>query len=79
MVLVASRSTVQSDELTFQHCLKSQQGVMNCAGRQAISVLQQLQEKDNYTVTNGFLMIKDERLAARSVPNFLDQDPMDFR
>lgn len=65
----------------FQHCLRSvpNPGLVHCAGRQALTSLNNIQEIDNFTITNGFMMIRDENLAARSVPNFLEQDPMDFR
>lgn len=66
---------------TFQHCLRTvpNPGLVQCAGRQALTSLNNIQEIDNFTITNGFMMIRDENLAARSVPNFLEQDPTDFR
>lgn len=72
---------VALEQQIFQHCLKSQPnpGLLNCVGQQAISSLQSIQDIDNYTITNGFIMVKDENLVARSLPNFLDHDPMDFR
>lgn len=65
----------------FQQCLKSQPnpGVMGCAGRQALHSLNTIQESDNFTIDNGFTMVRIDSLASRELPSFLDQDPMDFR
>lgn len=65
----------------FQQCLKNQPnlGVMGCAGRQALYSLNTIQESDNFTIDNGFTMVRVDSLASRKLPSFLDQDPLDFR
>lgn len=68
---------------TFQYCLRAvpRPGLLECAGRQALTSLSAIQDADNFTIDAGFVMIRDESLtpAARQLPSFLDQDPMDFR
>ncbi|XP_053672253.1 uncharacterized protein LOC128722601 [Anopheles nili] len=56
-------------------------GLLQCAGQQALSSLQFLEEANNYTLTSGLLVIKDESLtpASRIIPNIVDHDPLDFR
>lgn len=65
----------------FQQCLRTHPnlGVMGCAGRQALHSLNTIQESDNFTIDNGFTMVRVDSLASRELPSFLDQDPMDFR
>lgn len=65
----------------LEYCLKSQPnpGIIKCVGQQALSSLQTIEDTDNYTITNGLLMIKNENSMLRSIPNILDQDPMDIR
>lgn len=71
----------KSDISAFGHCIRQQPnpGIMKCVGHQAITSLQSLEDTDNFTLSNGLLMIKDESLMTRSIPNILNQDPMDFR
>jgi hypothetical protein len=66
---------------TFGHCIKQDKpNVIKCAGQQAIETLQQFNEVDNFTLSEGFVFSKDESVMGRSSPiNFLDQDPTDLR
>lgn len=68
---------------TFQYCLRAQPrpGLLECAGRQALTSLSAIQEADNFTIDSGFVMIREgtESLSSRALPSFLDQDPTDFR
>ncbi|XP_058839417.1 uncharacterized protein LOC131694913 [Topomyia yanbarensis] len=67
---------------TFDYCIKANPsvGLLQCAGQQALSSLQFLEEANNLTLANGLLMIKDEsNPSARILPNFIDHDPLDFR
>ena len=66
---------------TFGHCIKQDKpNVIKCAGQQAIETLQQLNDVDNFTLSEGFVLSKDETVMGRSTPiNFLDQDPTDLR
>lgn len=66
---------------TFGHCLKQDKpNLIKCAGQQAIESLQQINDVNNFTLTDGFVLSKDETVMGRSSPiNFLDQDPTDLR
>lgn len=67
---------------TFDYCIRAtpSAGLLQCAGQQALASLQFLEDANNLTLATGVLMIKDDsNPAARILPNFLDQDPMDFR
>lgn len=66
---------------TFEYCLKNEMnpGLVSCVGQQVLSSLYQIDEQNNFTITNGLTMIKDDSVSQRSVPNLFDQDPMDFR
>lgn len=72
-----------SAQQTFQYCLRAQPrpGLLECAGRQALTTLSAIQEADNFTIDSGFVMIREETgtLSSRALPSFLDQDPTDFR
>lgn len=70
----------QLDE--FDYCIRRtpSPGLLRCAGQQALSSLQFLEEANNFTLATGVLMIKDDSLpASRIIPNFIDRDPLDFR
>lgn len=66
---------------SFGHCLKQDKpNLLKCAGQQAIETLQQFSDINNFTLTDGVVLSRDESLMGRSSPlNFLDQDPNDFR
>lgn len=68
---------------TLQYCLKAKPrpGILECVGRQALTSLSVIQDADNYTITDGFRMVRDQTYtpATRALPNFLDTDPTDFR
>lgn len=66
---------------TLEYCLKNDlnPGIVSCVGQQVLSSLNQIDEQNNFTITNGLTMIKDESVSQRSVSNLFDQDPMDFR
>lgn len=66
---------------TLEYCLKNElnPGLVSCVGQQVLSSLNQIDEENNFTITNGLIMIKDDSVSQRSVSNLFDQDPMDFR
>ncbi|XP_055850376.1 uncharacterized protein LOC129914950 [Episyrphus balteatus] len=66
---------------TFNYCIRDaeNQGLKSCMGKTAISFLQSFNEQDNFTVFPDLIAEKDESVASRSIVNFLDQDPVDFR
>lgn len=75
-------STNKSENLQeFQYCLKKskQPSLKECIGRSAISFLQRFDERENFTLTKGFVATKDDSAAGRSLVNFLDTDPVDMR
>lgn len=67
----------------FQYCLRAtpRPALLECVGRQALTSLSTIQESDNFTIDSGFVLVRDDTHAAasRALPNFLDQDPTDFR
>lgn len=65
----------------FKYCIRQSKhpNLRECIGRTALNFLQRVDEMDNYTLTYGFVAAKDENVAARSLVNFLDTDPVDFR
>lgn len=81
LFLIVIAKCVLSSAEQFGHCLKKtpNPGLMNCVGKQALSSLNSIEEQTNFTLVSGLVMIKDESANSRSLPNFLDQDPMDFR
>ncbi|KFB38739.1 AGAP004132-PA-like protein [Anopheles sinensis] len=80
-VLLVGLARAQLD--TFDYCIRMtpSPGLLRCAGQQALTSLQFLEEANNFTLASGLLMIKDESLAASSriIPNIIDSDPLDFR
>lgn len=72
---------VSAEQLVLGHCLKKKPnpGLMTCVGQQALSSLNFIDEQADYTIDNGLIMVKDETLSSRSLPNIIDQDPVDFR
>lgn len=84
-VLIVLHSAIGSWQIQFKnsfgHCLKQDQpNLIKCAGQQAIETLQQLNEVNNFTLTDGVVFSKDDNAMGRNSPiNFLDQDPNDFR
>uniref|UniRef100_A0A182YGJ2 Uncharacterized protein n=1 Tax=Anopheles stephensi TaxID=30069 RepID=A0A182YGJ2_ANOST len=75
--------TVRAQLDTFDYCIRMtpSPGILQCAGQQALSSLQFLEEASNFTLASGVLMIKDESLvpSSRIIPNIVDHDPLDFR
>ncbi|TMW51524.1 hypothetical protein DOY81_003383 [Sarcophaga bullata] len=65
----------------FQYCLRKSAGpsLRECAGRTAISFLQRFDEKDNFTFAENVVATRDDSVTSRSLVNFLDTDPVDFR
>lgn len=84
-ILIVLQGVVGSLQLqftnSFGHCIKQDKpDLLRCAGQQAIETLQQLNDENNLTLTDGVVLAKDESVMGRSSPvNFLDQDPNDFR
>ena len=71
-----------ADFQTFGQCIKQtpSPGVISCAGVQALNSLQTIENAENFTLASGLILAKDESsVMSRSIPNFLEQDPMDFR
>lgn len=66
---------------SFGHCIKQDNpSLLKCAGEQAIETLQQFNEIDNFNLTEGVVLAKDESVMGRNNPiNFYEQDPQDFR
>lgn len=81
IVLLLILKTCKSDISAFGNCLKRNQspGLMTCVGHQALVTLQTFEDANNFTLANDIIMLKDESVMSRSLPNFLEQDPMDFR
>ncbi|XP_040155580.1 uncharacterized protein LOC120895908 [Anopheles arabiensis] len=83
LTLILCVITVHAQLDTFDYCIRMtpSPGLLQCAGQQALSSLQFLEEANNFTLTNGLLMIKDESLvpSSRIIPNIVDHDPLDFR
>lgn len=65
----------------FRYCMRQTQhpSLRKCIGRTALNFLQRFDEQDNYTLFNDFVSTKDDKISARSLVNFLDTDPVDFR
>lgn len=80
LVLTTFYVYVRTNE-TFEYCLKNEMkpGLVSCVGQQVLSSLYRIDELNNFTITNGLTMIKDENIAQRSAPNIFEQDPLDFR
>ncbi|XP_065358045.1 uncharacterized protein LOC135952164 [Calliphora vicina] len=65
----------------FQYCLResTHPNLRECVGRTAINFLQRFDEKDNFTFADSVIAARDDNVASRSLVNFLDTDPVDFR
>ncbi|XP_059610893.1 uncharacterized protein LOC132257866 [Phlebotomus argentipes] len=83
LAIVAIVSRVKCELSTFGYCIKNKPylGVIPCLGEQALHTLQSIEEADNYTITNGLSMVRDEGYSMpRSIPfNFLDRDTLNLR
>lgn len=67
---------------TFGHCLKQSEkpSLIKCAGQQALETLQQFNALENFTLTKGLTLSRDESAMGRSNPvNFIENDPDDIR
>lgn len=73
---------------SFEHCFQQRQigSIGQCLGQQALGYLQQLKDSPNMTLFDGSLKIErvlDNNLnlgtQSRSIVNFLDLNPTDFR
>lgn len=71
----------------FEHCLQQRQmgSIGSCLGQRALTYLQDFEDSDNFTLLDGSLKFEraDKELTlgtqSRSVVNFLDLNPTDFR
>lgn len=65
----------------FKYCLRksTHPNLRECVGRTALNFLQRLDERDNYTFAESVVASRDDKVASRSLVNFLDTDPVDFR
>ncbi|XP_054728827.1 uncharacterized protein LOC129237882 [Anastrepha obliqua] len=65
----------------FRYCMRKSQhpSLRECVGRTAINFIQRFDEQDNYTLFADLVSTKDDKIAGRSLVNFLDTDPVDFR
>ncbi|KAG5671897.1 hypothetical protein PVAND_002066 [Polypedilum vanderplanki] len=67
---------------TFGHCIKQQDkpDLVKCAGKQILETFEQFNSVENFTLTKGLILSKDDSAMGRNNPiNFLDQDPSDIR
>lgn len=65
----------------FGMCIKSETSpsLKSCFGQEIIKTLSSFESSLNYEVSEGIVFEKDDSVMSRSVPNFLEQDPMDYR
>ncbi|XP_036325228.1 uncharacterized protein LOC118738408 [Rhagoletis pomonella] len=65
----------------FRYCMRKSQhpSLRECIGRTAINFLHRFDEHDNFTLFNDLVSTKDDKISGRSLVNFLDTDPVDFR
>lgn len=67
---------------TFGHCLKQDDkpSIVKCAGQQALETLQQFNALDNFTLSKGLIVSREESAMGRNNPiNFIENDPNDIR
>ena len=81
IILAVTAKTDGNSIHEFQYCLRksAHPSLSECAGRTAISFLQRFEEKDNFTFVDNVVATRDDSVASRSLVNFLDTDPVDFR
>lgn len=79
-------SAIGSGTKSLEHCLQQRHmGAMgSCLGQQALSYMQSFEDSQNVTLFDGSLKIElDQDLKpgaqSRSIVNFLDLNPSDFR
>lgn len=65
----------------FNHCIRSSPnpGLVQCIGQQTLSSLQHLDKCDNFSIDNGFELVRTDFERERSMNDFLVDDPTDFR
>lgn len=65
----------------FNHCIRSSPnpGIVQCIGQQTLSSLQYLDKSDNFSIDNGFRLVRTDFERERSLDDFLVDDPTDFR
>ncbi|XP_067619147.1 uncharacterized protein Osi10a [Eurosta solidaginis] len=78
---VTNVDTSSRDLEQFRYCMRQSlhPSLRECVGRTAIHFLQRIDEHDNYTLFSDLVSTKDDKIAGRSLGNFLDTDPVDFR
>lgn len=67
---------------TFGHCLKQNEkpSIIKCAGQQALETLQKFNELENFTLTKGLTLSRDEGAMGRNTPvSFIENEPDDIR
>lgn len=71
---------------SFENCFQQRQfaAIGSCLGHRALSFMQRVEDSSNVTLFDGSLKISrdpkvDLGTQSRSIVNFLDLDPMDFR
>lgn len=80
-------AAVTGPDFSFEQCFQQPQmgAIGTCLGHRALSYLQRFEETPNMTLFDGSLKISrsdkdpDFGTQSRSLVNFLDLDPMDFR
>lgn len=65
----------------FGTCLKSNPSpsLKTCFGQQLIQSLNNFETVSDFEISEGIVFEKDDTVMSRSVPNFLEQDPLDYR
>lgn len=71
----------------MEYCLQQRQigSIGSCLGQRALSFMQQFEDMEKVTLFNGSLKIErvtkdlDLKTQSRSIVNFLDLNPTDFR
>lgn len=70
-----------SSNEVFNQCIRNtpSPSIMRCIGQQTLSSLQMLDKMDNYTLVNGFELIRPTNGQQRTFSDFFVEDPTDFR
>lgn len=81
LCLLSKLKFVKTETGVFNQCIRSSPnpGMLRCIGQQALSSLHNFNKLDNVTLSSGFMMIRNEDMMQRSLPDFFTEDPLDFR
>lgn len=72
---------VKANNEVFNQCIRSNPnpGIIKCIGQQTLTSLHNIDRLDNYTITEGLEIIRQDDGMQRTFSDVFTSDPLDFR